>query len=112
MDESTKYAFEHIGDSFSEKVEKMLGWLRSSTMGISLTYRIHCLEKDQQKSYTKIGKRTASLRSRFPQNELFSDEDMQEFFSSLDTVDSELSKARREREERLYPNMQAAEEPA
>lgn len=112
MDESTKYAFEHIGDTFSDTVEKVLEWLKNSTKGISLTYRIHCLETDQEKAYAKIGKRTATLRTRYPQNELFNDDDMREFFSTLDSVDEELAEANREREERLYPGMTAAQEPA
>jgi len=112
MEENTKYKLEHVGDSFAESIEQILEWLRCSTKGISLTYRIHCLENDKEKSFTKIGKRTVALKPRYPLNELFSDEDMREIFQEFDSIDEELATAKKEREERLYPRMKTAEDAA
>jgi len=112
MEEKTKYNLEHIGDVFVDQIEKVLEALKNSTKGVSLTYRIHCLEKDMEKSYAKIGRRTVALKSRYPLNEVFSDEDMRELFKEFDAFDTELSTAKKQREERLYPNMKTAEEAA
>jgi len=111
MDESTRHTLEHLGDIFVERVEKAVSWLHNSTKGFSLTYRIHSLEKDREKSYTRIGKRTSTLRKRSPANELFSDEDMSQLFKEFDELDNELSTAKQEREERLYPHSKASEQP-
>ncbi|BAH77584.1 hypothetical protein [Solidesulfovibrio magneticus] len=112
MEENTRYKLEHAGDRFVETVEEFLGWLKNSTKGISLTYRIHCLEKDRTKSYARIGQRTVSLRRRHPHNELFSDEDLSQLFVEFDKADAELSQAKQEREARLYPRSEASAQPA
>ncbi len=112
MDEKTKENLEHVGDRFVSGLEGFFSWLSESTKGISLTYRIRCLGKDQNKSFAKIGRRTATLRQRNPMNELFSDDDLKILFSELDGIDEELTKSKQEREERLYPRSRATEQPA
>ncbi|GFK92307.1 magnetosome protein Mad10 [Fundidesulfovibrio magnetotacticus] len=111
MQDSTKYhTLEHLGDIVVERIEAALEWLQRSTKGVSLTYRIHCMEKDREASYARIGRRTVSLRKRQPANELFSDEDMASLLAEFDEVDAELSRAKAEREARLYPNYAAQEQ--
>lgn len=112
MEESTRYKLEHAGDLFAESIEGFLLWLKNSTKGISLTYRIHCLEKDREKYYAGIGRRTVHLRRRNPANELFSDEDLSQIFAEFDECDAELSRAKSEREARLYPRSEGCEQPA
>jgi hypothetical protein len=113
MPDSTKYhTLEHLGDIVVERIEAALGWLKRSTQGVSLTYRIHCMEKDREVSYARIGKRTVALRKRQPRNELFSDDDMKTLMAEFDEVDGELSRAKAEREARLYPNYGAQDQPA
>jgi hypothetical protein len=113
MQDSTKYhTLEHLGDIVVEKIEVALEWLKTSTKGVSLTYRIHCMEKDREVTYARIGKRTVSLRKRQPANELFSDEDMKSLLVEFDEIDGELSRAKSEREARLYPNYDTQEQPA
>lgn len=111
MEQSTKHTLEHVGDIVVERLEKVLEWLSTSTKGVSLTYRIHCLEKDKEKSYARIGKCTVTLRARNPHNELFSDEDLKQLFDEFDKVDGDLSNSKSEREARLYPKMQPDEQP-
>ncbi|MBF0528232.1 MAG: hypothetical protein HQK55_02960 [Deltaproteobacteria bacterium] len=111
MENTFRYKVQHIGDLFVDQMAKVLGWFKSSTCGVSLTYDIRTLEKKKEKSYTSIGRRTVELRQVAPSNELFSDSEMAELFSQLDKLDKELSSRKQSREKRLYPQSETAEQP-
>ena len=112
MEQDFRYKVEHVGDAFADQMENFLDWLKASTRGISLTYNIHCLERSQHKAFARIGKRTVALKPRFPHSEIFSDDDMRDLFSEFDRIDADLARARKEREERLYPGMRTTEQEA
>nr|AFZ77033.1 magnetosome protein Mad10 [delta proteobacterium ML-1] len=112
MERDFRHKVEHVGDAFADQVETFFDWLKASTRGISLTYNIHCLERGQNKAYARIGKRTVALKPRFPHSEIFSDDDMVDLFREFDRVDEDLARARKEREERLYPGLRTTEQEA
>ncbi|CAM2057498.1 Magnetosome protein Mad10 [Desulfovibrionales bacterium] len=111
MQDSTKYTLEHIGDIVVEKIEQVVDWVSESTRGISLTCRIHCLEKEETKTYTRIGRQTVRLRKRYPLSEIFNDEALRELLADFDKVDAGLLRCRDEREARLYPRYKMMEQP-
>ena len=103
MGEGLRYTMQHLGDIFVDSVERGFDCLESSMRGVSLTYDIHELKKKKRKILSKIGKRTAEIRKRSPEQEVFADDRMMELFSKLERIDEHIETRTREREARLYP---------
>lgn len=102
MGKNLRYKVQHIGDILVDNLVNGCRWLNLPTRGITLTYNIRSIERKKGKSYLKIGKKTAELRKQSPDNELFGDADLMEFFFELDKMELNLSEYRLERDERLY----------
>jgi hypothetical protein len=102
VEKNLRYKVQHIGDIFVDNLVNGCSWLKLPTRGVTLTYNIRSIERKKGKSYLKIGKKTAELRKQSPDNELFGDADLLEFFSELDKMEQSLSEYRLERDERLY----------
>jgi len=51
MGKGVRYKIEHMGDSIADGLEQTLGWAKSSTRGVSLTYNIHELEKKKKEGH-------------------------------------------------------------
>ena len=103
MSEGLRHNLQHLGDIFVDSVDRGFGCIESSMRGVSLTYDIHELKKEKRKILSKIGKRTAEIRKRSPEQEVFADDEMMKLFSKLEGVDERIDTSTREREARLYP---------
>jgi hypothetical protein len=110
MENSFRYKMQHVGDFVVGYLDKGCGAVKSRTLGVTITYKIHDLNKKRQKLCTKIGDRLAEIRKTSPEETVFEDEKMLKLFAKLKGIDDRIEARKKEREERLYSAEFSSEE--
>ena len=113
MGEILRYNVQHIGDIVVGGIERVLGGIKSSTWGITVTYSIHDLERRRAKLVRKIGMELVEVRTASPELEVFNNDKLNELFTKLDNLDTRIAAHKQERAERLnpvYPTGETVEE--
>ena len=109
MGEILRYNVQHIGDIVVGGIERVLGSIKSSTWGITATYNIHDLERRRIRLVRKIGAQLVEVRAASPELEVFSNDKLNELFTKLDKLDTQIAAHKQERTERLNPAYQTGE---
>ncbi len=103
MGQGLRYTMNNLGDIVVSSLGKLCSNVALSTKGVKLTYAIHELNGKKVKIHKKIGQRLSELRKSSPENEIFSDKELGELFTALESVEEKINVSIYEREERLYP---------
>lgn len=110
MENSFRYKMQHVGDIIVGYLDKGSGAVKSRTLGVTITYQIHELNKKRQKLCTKIGDRLSEIKKTSSEEAVFEDEKMMKLFAKLKELDDRIEAYKKEREDRLYSGELSSEE--
>ena len=110
MENSFRYKMQHVGDIIVGYFDKGCGTVKSRTLGVTITYQIHELNKKRQKLCTKIGDRLVEVKKTSPEETVFEDEKLVKLFAKLKELDDRIEARKKEREDRLYSGELSSEE--
>lgn len=96
-----RYKMEHIGDIFVDAIGNLVGGVKTSFMGISLTYEIHSLHTKKKKIVGDIGERVVEIRKSDPGINVVTDDAAISLFAKYDEMEKRLEESIMKREARI-----------